>query len=282
VRNDFGTLPGACFDFMTLSICANRASTADLSWTVFPVANWGGVAEFKISGPLSFKIGGYEVNPNDGGKYGFSWGLNGATGVLIPAEIDWNVELGPQHLPGIYKIGGSYDTSSLSEWFTASNGMPLPLTIAPPLQTQRGTFYVIAEQKIWQPDSHSGRGPSVLAGYEYNSPQVSVLQHFAFLGLVDVGPFSPRPEDQIGFEVAYGRISPFLTQVQQLQAELGMPLSNGAPGVETSEIILEANYHIKLYPGLYLMPDLQYIIRPSAASRYPNAWVAGFRVNAIF
>jgi carbohydrate-selective porin OprB len=59
-------------------------------------------------------------------------------------------------------------------------------------------------------------------------------------------------------------------------------LSNDAPGVENSEIILEGNYHIKLYPGLYLMPDLQYIIRPSAASRYPNAWVAGFRVNAIF
>ena len=55
-----------------------------------------------------------------------------------------------------------------------------------------------------------------------------------------------------------------------------MPLSNGAPGVETNEIILEANYHINLHPGLYIMPDLQYIIRPSAASTYPNAWVAGF------
>ena len=51
VRNDFGTLPGTCFDFMSLSICANPSSTSNLSWTVFPVANWGGVAEFKISGP---------------------------------------------------------------------------------------------------------------------------------------------------------------------------------------------------------------------------------------
>ena len=73
VRNDFGTLPGACYDFMSLSICANPSSTANLSWTVFPVANWGGLAEFKIYGPLSFKVGGYEVNPNDGGEYGFSW-----------------------------------------------------------------------------------------------------------------------------------------------------------------------------------------------------------------
>jgi porin len=282
VRNDFGTIPGSCFDFISLSICANPASTSDLSWTVFPVANWGGVAEFKISGPLSFKIGGYEVNPNDGGAYGFRWGLAGAAGVVIPAELDWNVELGPHQLPGIYKIGGSYDTSSLPEWYAAANGVPLPLTTALPRQAQRGTFYVLAKQQVWRPDSSSSRGITGLAGYEYNTPEVSLFEHFAFVGFVDAGFFSWRPEDQVGFEVAYARVSPFLTQVQQLQVQLGLPLSNAAPGVETTELILEANYHIKLYPGLYLMPDLQYVIRPSAAGTYPNAWIAGFRVNAVF
>jgi carbohydrate-selective porin OprB len=73
-----------------------------------------------------------------------------------------------------------------------------------------------------------------------------------------------------------------LTKVEQLQMQLGLPFSNAAPGVETYEIILEANYHINLSPGLYLMPDLQYIVRPSAASTYPNAWVVGFRLNALF
>jgi porin len=282
VRNDFGTLPGACFDFMSLSICANRASTADLSWTVFPAANWGGMAEFKISGPLSFKIGGYEVNPNDGGEYGFLWGLDGARGVLIPTELDWSVKFGPKQFSGIYKVGGSYDTSSLSHWYTAANGLPLPLTAAPPQQTRRGTFYVLGKQQIWYPDSFPNRGVTVLAGYEYNTPEVSLFEHFAFIGFLDVGLFPWRPDDQAGFEVAYGRVSPFLTQVQQLQANLGLPLTNTAPGVETYEIILEANYHINLCPGFYLMPDLQYIVRPSAASTYPNAWVLGVRVNALF
>ena len=95
---------------------------------------------------------------------------------------------------------------------------------------------------------------------------------------MDVGPFLSRPENQVGFEVAYGRVSPSLTQVAQLQAEFGLPLGNGASGVETHEIILEANY----YTALYLMPDLQYIIRPSAGTTYPNAWVAGFRLSATF
>jgi porin len=281
VRNDFGTLPDAC-DFMSLTICANRALTADLGWTVLPVANWGGMMEAKIYGPLSFKMGAYEVNPNDGGEYGFDWGLAGASGVLIPAELDWNIRLGQQQLPGIYKIGGSYDTSFYPEWYTAVNGLPLPLTTAPPQQNQRGSFYAIAQQEVWQSDTYSNQGLTVLSGYIYNTPDVSLLEHFAFVGLIGNGLLPSRPDDRAGFEFAYGRVSPFLTQVQQVQAALGLPLSNGAPGVATHEIIVEANYNIKLYRGLYLMPDLQYVIRPSAASTYPNAWVAGFRVTAQF
>jgi porin len=279
VFSDFGTLPDAC-DFMSNSICGNPSLTTNLGWTSFPAANWGAVAEFKISGPLSLKIGGYEVNQNDGGTYGFGWALNGAIGAIVPVELDWNVKLGPQQLPGIFKIGGSYDTSPYPEWYTAVNGLPLPLTTTP--QAQRGTFYVLAHQQIWQPDTHSDRGLTVLAGYDYNTPNVSLFENYAFVGLVDKGPLPWRPDDRAGFEVAYGRVSPFLTRVQTLQAALGLPFSNSAPGVETYEIILEANYNIKLYPGIYLMPDAQYVIRPSAASTYPNALVVGFRVNAIF
>ena len=77
-----------------------------------------------------------------------------------------------------------------------------------------------------------------------------------------------------------GRVSPLLSERQQLQFGLGLPLTNGALGAEADEIILEANYHIKLYRGLCLMPDLQYIIRPSVADTFPNAWVAGFRISA--
>jgi carbohydrate-selective porin OprB len=49
---------------------------------------------------LSFKIGAYEVNPNDGGDNGLEWGLAGAVGTLIPAEIDWNVKLASRCLQG--------------------------------------------------------------------------------------------------------------------------------------------------------------------------------------
>ncbi len=280
VIGDFASLPAFC-DFMALTSCDNRGLNANLGWTA-PVANWGGVAEFKIAGPLSFKIGAYEVNTNMGGPYGFDWGLNGAVGVLIPAEFEWHAKLGPQQLPGLYEIGGGYDTSQYADWLTAVNGLPLPLTTASPQTNQRGSFYVLAQQTVWQDYLNHANNLVVLGGYEYNTPVVSVIQDFAFLGVVDNGPFPGRPDDYVGFEVTYARVSPYLTDVQELQTALALPLSNSAPGVETYEWVLELDYRMKLYPGLYLMPDLQYVIRPSAASTYPNAWVAGFKITAMF
>jgi porin len=135
---------------------------------------------------------------------------------------------------------------------------------------------------VWRPDSGSNRGLTVLAGYEYNTPDVSLLETFAFVGLIERGLLPWRPDDRAGFEFAYGRISNALSQVQELQASLGLPLSNTAPGVETYELVLEANYNIKLYQGLYFMPDVQYIVQPSGARTYPNAWVTGFRVSELF
>ena len=293
VMSDFGTLPTGC-DFMSLTICANRGMDINLGWTVFPMATWGGMAEFKISNPLSFKIGAYEVNPDLSGPYGFHWSTDDAKGVNIPMELDWKQSIGPQQLPGIYKIGGSIDTSQYDDWYTATNGMPIPLTSAPPKTSQRGSFYILAQQMIWKHDYGSGSnsnsdsdpslqpGVTLLGGFDYNTTDVSVFKYFAFLGVLDKAPFPSRPDDRAGFQVAYGRVSPELTDVQQLQTSLGLPLSNGAPGVETSEWVLEANYDIKLYRGLHVMPDLQYIIRPSGAETYPNALVAGFQIKADF
>lgn len=49
VRNDFGTLPGTCFDFMSLSICANPSSTSNLSWTVSAASSRADRSKFTSS-----------------------------------------------------------------------------------------------------------------------------------------------------------------------------------------------------------------------------------------
>jgi hypothetical protein len=71
-------------------------------------------------------------------------------------------------------------------------------------------------------------------------------------------------------------VSQFLTQVQQLQAEFDLPLSNGAPGVETHEIILEANYHIKALP--WPLPHA----RPAIYHPTKRRPVCNFKADLIF
>ena len=73
-----------------------------------------------------------------------------------------------------------------------------------------------------------------------------------------------------------------LGKVQAEQEELGLPISNAATGVQTHEILLEANYNIYVYRGVDFRPDFQYIIRPNAQSTIRDAAVLGFKLNVEF
>lgn len=281
VISDFGYLPDSC-DFMALAICATRPLTANVGWTPFPFATWGGNFRVQTADAVSVAAGAYEVNPRKGGRSGFQWSLDGATGAMLPAEIDWKPKLGAAGLPGEYKAGAYIDTSHLPEWDTALDGSPLPATTLPARRSQRTGFYLLAQQMVWRTGSQPGEGLSVLAGYVHNSPETSLFEHFAFIGLLDKGLIPARPDDRAGLSFVHARVSNDLTAAQTLQAELGEPLSNDAPGVQTDEMLVEANYDVSAYPGLEVMPDLQWVIRPSGASRYPDALVLGLQVRARF
>jgi porin len=73
-----------------------------------------------------------------------------------------------------------------------------------------------------------------------------------------------------------------LGKVQAAESELGIPISNSATGVQTNEMIFEANYNIHVYRGVHFQPDFQYVIRPNAQSSIRNAAVLGFKANVEF
>ena len=80
----------------------------------------------------------------------------------------------------------------------------------------------------------------------------------------------------------YNTMSGPLGKVQAEEAELGLPFSNGATGVQTHEMILEANYNIHVYRGLDFRPEFQYVFRPNAQSNIHNAAVFGFKAHVQF
>jgi porin len=80
----------------------------------------------------------------------------------------------------------------------------------------------------------------------------------------------------------YFAMSGALGKVQAVEADLGVPFSNSATGIQTHEMILEVNYNIHVYRGVDFRPDFQYVIRPNAQSNIHNAAVFGFKAGVEF
>jgi porin len=125
-------------------------------------------------------------------------------------------------------------------------------------------------------------GIIALAGFIHNNADNSPYAQQYFAGLLDRGFWRARPQDTAGLLFTYIEMSSALAGVQAEESELGIPISNAATGVQTHEMILEANYNVHVYRGVNFQPDFQYIIRPNAQSTIRNAAVLGFKVNVEF
>jgi len=81
-------------------------------------------------------------------------------------------------------------------------------------------------------------------------------------------------------------VSGALTATQQLEEALDEPLTGGGlgtpVGVQTHEMELEAMYIARVYRGVSIEPDIQYIIRPGGTGNIPNALVIGAQVGINF
>ncbi len=121
-----------------------------------------------------------------------------------------------------------------------------------------------------------------LAGFVHNDPQNLPYAEQYFVGLIDKHFWAARPEDGVGLLFTYNSISGQLGKVQAAEEELGLPFSNGATGIQTHEMVLEANYDIHVTRGLNFQPELEYVVRPNAQSNIRDALVLGFKTHVTF
>jgi len=103
--------------------------------------------------------------------------------------------------------------------------------------------------------------------------QTNIPPLFLDAGLVLYGPAPSRPKDFVGFAVAYGAYGGANAPA------MGAPNSlSGSMNVPDFEMTLEWMYGLKLWPGLLLQPDVQYLIHPSGDRAIPNALATGLNV----
>ncbi len=284
VGADYAASPLYC-NFMTLTICGHpRALTSNQGFTDWPTASWGGRARFNPTPDTYIMAGIYESKPfPPGNRSGFDWSTTTATGVAIPVELAWQPSFGADQLPGHYKVGVDFDDSYFPDNFYNTAGQPLTASNLPARKDQgRTSVWVTADQMLLRNGPGEHNGLILLAAYAHNSPDISLFEHFAWVGVLDKGFWPARPRDQFGFAVTYYKVSSSLNAIEGMQSALGMPFTNGELGVQSSAYVLEANYSIALFRGIAVQPELEYFVRPGGQTAVHDAFVVGLKTYVEF
>ncbi len=232
----------------------------NVPFTAYPKATWGAYAQGKPWEWLSIKAAVYNANSKiQANKYhGTNFTFASTNGVVWITEWQALVNQGKEShgLPGNYKVGFYYLTGSTHKF---SGGF------------EKGDpgFYLLLDQMIYRKG-----GPSSDQGL---TPFVSLISQpkdrnkFPFFvngGLVYKGIIPGRTQDTASFGFVYGKYSEDLARAERAQGKQG----------PTAETVLELDYWVQITPWFYIMPDIQYIIRPKGLNT-PNALVLGVQIG---
>jgi porin len=283
VENDFASSPLYC-NYMNNDLCGDPKALpgGDIGHSAFPDAVWAGRVRVRPTSDTYVVVGVYEVNQDlygNADSSGFEFGVPRDSGVYVPIQIGYEPKLGPDLLPGHYVVGFGYDSSRFKSFSSA-----LPASSGVQGSTHYGNTQVwgLADQMLVRNGLGDQDGVIALAGFVANNSNYSTYGQQYFAGLLDRGFWQARPEDGAGLLFTYFAMSGALGKVQAEEADLGVPFSNDATGVQTHEMILEVNYNIHVYRGVDFRPDFQYVFRPNAQSNIHNAAVFGFKASVEF
>lgn len=275
----FAALPVFCF-FQNGFICGHpNPMTTNSGAHNYPVGQWGARLKLNPRRQYYIQAGLYQVNPDEGNaNKGFDLSFS-RTGAFVPIEFGWLPGEGTGKFPGIYKIGGYYNSSPTPDVLTDVNGSSAVLAGAPfAIHNGRWGTYLIGDQVVERDSSDARRFLRVGAVAGIADRATAMYSYFVVAGGVRQGTFKHRDDDFVALLFAHGRINPRLTQYQE-DRNLVDP---GSVGIQTYESIAEIDYNVQVTPWLSVRPNLQYVVRPGGTGGIPNAFVAGLHTGVTF
>lgn len=212
--------------------------------------------------------------------------FNMNTGALLMAELQYAINPGPGRagLPGIYKLGGYYDTADFPDYRYNTSGIPLgsarDTTSSPRMVAGNWLVYAVVDQMLWRPAPDSARSIGAFARVTGSGPSISTQISFAVdMGINFNAPFRSRLNDTLGLGWGLGEAASGLRQYDR----------NAHLPVQNTETYLELTYQAQLQPWCTLQPDFQYIFNPSGGvldwSRHhtvQNEAIFGLRSSITF
>ena len=273
--------------FMNVLFCGNPHPLpnypGEQDW---PQATFGGQVRWVPIPSLYAMVGLHQTDidfgTGGGGISGWAWADPHKSGVSIPVEIGWVPRFGRRNLIGHYKLGYDHDTHAYAD---VTGNQPDGL---PAASHHRDMEYVLVDQMLMRQGKTDTDGLIAFAGYVRASPRVSPLSQHAFAGLLTTGAPWGRPKDYVGMDFQWIEMSSGFTRAQEAAGLLGtsLPLTldgfGPSYGPQNTEQVIELNYGVNVFRGVTVLPDFQYLIRPGATTRIPDAAVLGFRTNVDF
>ncbi|KMQ84463.1 porin b carbohydrate-selective [Lasius niger] len=212
---------------------------------------------------FAIQDGGDSADPTnqDVGRSASGTKFNMGTGALLIEELQYSVTFGKHHggLPGIYKLGGYYDTGKYPSFYRNQQGEPLgnvhdrgdPNTPA----WLRGNWavYGIMDQMIWRPKHNPYQSVGIFFRGMGTQGDRNLITFAADAGINFKAPFHNRPNDTLGLGWGIGVAS---SGARHFDMETDAIK-------QTTENHMELTYQAMVTPWLNLQPDFQYIFRPS-------------------
>ncbi|QJU57908.1 carbohydrate porin [Sphingomonas sp. AP4-R1] len=277
--------PGSDFEefdcnFINLSYCGNQVGNIVSDyWYNYPISQWGAIAKARIGGTTSFKVGAYQVNPNNL-KLGFfsPFDPSHGTGTLIPFEFGWTPLRGAAGNTTL-KLGGWYSTAARNDVYLDRNRASAAQTAAPFLErsgSYGGYASFVARMPIGERD-----GPGtvmVFANATLADTRTSLVDQSFAAGIVYTGALAARPKDEIGIAVSYNHLNQRVADYRRERLLNGT--GTDMPGV--GENVVELYYGIQVTRFLKFRPDIQWIRRPGGIAANRDAIITGARTSIGF
>lgn len=188
---------------------------------------------------------------NDDHGFDLSW--DGP--VAYAAEIGYQSDATQTANPAFVKLGIHYNTGNFDKFLSANQS------------DDNYLLYLSVGQTIYQFDRSGDRHLDASLTWTQAPDDRNVYANEVTALLRAVGPFSGRPDDELGL----GLVAAFLSDDYSEASTLG-----GGPSAN-EEYTVELTYKAAITPWFQLQPSLQAVINPAGNSDRDTVWIAGLR-----
>ena len=268
-------------EFQNLAACGSLPGYISNGWYTSPISQYGAVITVNPSPSWYIRVGALDSNTRNLEN---AQGLNPITpggwkNTLALGELGWKSHMSEQNLPGKWAIGGWHNSANYPDLYLAGNNQPLAdagTSAMPMMRNSETGSYAMLRQQVSK-DAHGG-GMTVFGNLIQSDADTDYVDQLLQVGLLYNAPFASRPSDRIGLLLSRAHVSGRAADNIRL-TNTGAAIPLAVPGYEYTA---ELNYKLALFPGVYLMPNVQYIRHPGGSNSNRNATVLGMRLAADF